>query len=71
MGFRKCSLSKRAALVFVGGFLLAGIGTTCASFTAESAFTAANTAFILDCDTALGGVFDLASVFIDCGPTGP
>ena len=71
MSSRKCSLSKRAALVFVGGFLLAGIGTTCGSFTAESAFSAADTAFIFDCDTAFGGVFELSQLFIDCGPTGP
>ena len=60
-----------AALVLTGGFLMSGIGTTCSSWLSEAALGAADSSFVFDCETAVGGIFDLSSFFIDCGTTGP
>lgn len=61
--------AKCAGLLLTGGFLMAGIGTTCSSFVTETAFEASNTSFIFDCDTAFGGVFELESLLLDCSQT--
>lgn len=69
---RRCTVLKGAGLVLAGGFLMAGIGTTCGSFASEAFFSTANTAFIFDCDSAFGGVFELSGLLSDCSvPTGP
>ncbi|UCE58123.1 MAG: hypothetical protein JSU63_11820 [Phycisphaerales bacterium] len=60
-----------AGMLLAGGYLMAGPGTTCTSFTLTSALDATDTSFIFDCETAGGGVFDLTSYFIDCTPAGP
>ncbi len=47
-----------AGLAAGGGFLMTGPGTTCSSFSAESALVAVDACFIFDCQTALGGVLN-------------
>lgn len=75
-----------AGLIAGGGFLMAGPGTSCASFAGESAFVATDLCFIFDCQNGiLGGTIDPCGggsgaqtvesgtqqpLFTDC-PTGP
>ncbi|MHC4698388.1 MAG: hypothetical protein ACYTFA_16770 [Planctomycetota bacterium] len=47
-----------AGLAAGGGFLMSGPGTTCSSFSAESALVTVDACFIFDCQSALGGVLD-------------
>ena len=56
MNLRRIVIS--AALAAGGGFLMSGPGTTCSSFSAESALVAVDSCFIFDCQSALGGVLD-------------
>lgn len=68
-----------AGLALGGGFLLAGPGTGCMSFAAESALTTTDFCFIFDCGNGLlGGTIDpcpggetgddsgQAPLFVDC-----
>ncbi|MFQ5592481.1 MAG: hypothetical protein ACE5HE_15090 [Phycisphaerae bacterium] len=50
--------TKAVSLALAGGFLLAGIGTTCTSFTGTAALDAVDFCFIFDCQNALGGIVD-------------
>ncbi len=51
--------AKAVALVFGGGFLMAGPGTGCLSFVAETALVATDFCFIFDCQNGfLGGTVD-------------
>ena len=57
------SRSRRIAVVVsligVGGFLMAGPGTSCTSFVAQSALVATDFCFIFDCvNGPLGGTLD-------------
>jgi hypothetical protein len=64
-------LSARKAIAFVtlaagGGYLLAGPGTGCAAYTADSIAGATDFCFIFDCQNGiLGGTID------PCSNTGP
>lgn len=64
-----------AALVISGAYLMAGPGTGCLNFAAESAFTTADFCFIFDCQNGiLGGTIDPCPdtnfgedlLFVDC-----
>lgn len=51
--------AKAVALVIGGGFLMAGPGTGCLEFVAESALVATDFCFIFDCQNGfLGGTID-------------
>ena len=55
-----------AGLVAGGGFLMAaGPGTTCASYSAESALVTVDPCFIFNCQDALGGVLNPCTQAVD------
>jgi hypothetical protein len=85
MRFSLRRIAISASLVAGGGFLMTGPGTSCLSFSAESALVAVDPCFIFDCQTALGGVLDPCNsvrdpatgqdtrppLFLNCPDTGP
>jgi len=63
-----------AGLVCGSGYVVAGPGTSCSSYAAESTFTATDFCFIFDCQNGLfGGTIDpcggAAPLFVDCPTT--
>ena len=57
-----------AGLLVAGGFVMAGPGTSCTSFSGETAITSLDTSFVFDCQNAFGGTFVFESFLVDCTP---
>ena len=59
MRFRSRKMAIAIGLIGMGGFLMAGPGTGCASFLGESGLATADFCFIFDCQNGiLGGTLD-------------
>ncbi len=70
MGSRLRRIASIAGLVLAGGVVLAGPGTSCTSFVAQSAVSALDASFIFRCQDAGGGTFVFQDIFTDCANNG-
>jgi len=66
MGSRLRRIASIAGLVLAGGMLLAGPGTSCTSFLAQSAVSGLDASFVFRCQDAGGGTFVFQDIFTDC-----
>lgn len=62
MGSRSRRIAMAVGLIGMGGFLMSGPGTSCASYVGESGLVTADFCFIFDCiNGPLGGTLDPCS----------
>ncbi len=66
VGSRLRRIVSIAGLVLAGGVLLAGPGTSCTSFLAQSTVSAVDASFVFRCQDAGGGTFVFQDIFTDC-----